>query len=312
MVRLRALTLAPLAVTVLAVAPSCGGKVEDADAQPWRDIPVSTPFVTTPPPVRARTAIGEIAAVPEVVAYLGYFRKDPLLARTVGAPCETVPYHLESFEAQVYPWTYGDLRRCVADGVCPQALVTETSKESPEEDDVYVEVDADAATKLCRLHGGEVITNAQLVALAQGGQRRVAWEAFEADVLTRCAVEERRPTCTPYEVPADRTVRRKASEPKEARGPFGHYGLLGDFSLVRQFLDGYKATYTRDGCSGSALPPAMESGVERMARMNSDLAALTIPVGPKGSWELLAAPLSTAGTDRKTGRVRCAFPLKTK
>lgn len=299
---------ASFAALLLLASASCGTEPEPEPT--FADIPVGTPFATTPAPVRERSALGEVAPVPELVAYLGYFRRDPILPRSTGAPCETVPYHLAPFEAQVYPWTYGDLRRCVAEGVCPNGLVDDSPPR--QDDDIYVEVEADAATKLCRLHGGEVITNAQLVALAQGGQRRVAWESFESDVLSRCAVEGRRTVCTPYEVPSDRTVRRKASEPREARGPYGHYGLLGDFSLVRQFPDGYRIEFNRDGCSGPSLPPGVESGTKRMARMNSDLTALTLPAGHSETWELWSGPLSSAGaTDRKTGRVRCAFPAKT-
>lgn len=300
---------ASFAALLLLASASCGTEPEPEPT--FADIPVGTPFATTPAPVRERSALGEVAPVPELVAYLGYFRRDPILPRSTGAPCETVPYHLAPFEAQVYPWTYGDLRRCVAEGVCPNGLVDDSPPR--QDDDIYVEVEADAATKLCRLHGGEVITNAQLVALAQGGQRRVAWESFESDVLSRCAVEGRRTVCTPYEVPSDRTVRRKASEPREARGPYGHYGLLGTLSLVRQFPDGYRVEYRRDGCSGSALPAAIESGTERMARVNGYVAALTLPPDPAAIWEVSAFPVDRiAPTDRKTGRVRCAFPAKTK
>lgn len=300
---------ASFAALLLLASASCG---TEPDPEPtFADIPVGTPFATTPAPVRERSALGEVAAVPELVAYLGYFRRDPILPRSTGAPCETVPYHLAPFEAQVYPWTYGDVRRCVAEGVCPNGLVDDSPPR--QDDDVYVELEADAATKLCRLHGGEVITNAQLVALAQGGQRRVAWESFESDVLSRCAVEGRRTVCSPYEVPSDRTVRRKASEPREARGPFGHYGLLGSMSFVRQYPDGYRIDYLHRGCSGPPLPPAVESGTELMARVDGYLAELMLPTEPTSIWEVFGFPVQLiAPPGVKTGRVRCAFPVKAK
>jgi len=169
MARLTYPSAAPLSVTLLLLAASCGGKVEEEPT--FADIPVGTPFATTPAPVRERSALGEVAPVPELVAYLGYFRRDPILPRSTGAPCETVPYHLAPFDAQVYPWTYGDLRRCVAEGVCPNGLVDDSP---PRQDyDIYVEVEADASTKLFRLHGGEVISYAQLVALSQPAARGV-------------------------------------------------------------------------------------------------------------------------------------------
>lgn len=271
-----------------------------SEPEPWRGFPTSPVFATTPAAVRDRAALGALAPVPETVVYTGEFRKDRLAPRMIGVPCENPTFHLAPFEAQVFPWTHGDARRCVADGVCPTGIVSERpARPDLDGDDAVLFVDPDTATRLCHLHGGEVLTAAQHTALVQGGERRVAWEAFEVDVLTRCSGPIPHYRCEPYLTPRDVGHFHRASEPEAARGPYGHLGLMGHNDLVRVFAS------SRAPCAEGVA--AMEEHGEEMGRTNSPLTQLFFLERPETRLSVSASPLRSSSEDSRKGRVRCAF-----
>lgn len=288
-----------IAVTGLVCAACDVGAASEPEA--WRAFPTSPLFASTPAAVRDRAALGELAPVPETVVYMGEFRKDRLAPRSIGVPCENPTFHLAPFEAQVFPWTHGDARRCVADGVCPTGIVSERPRRPDwDGDDAVLFVDPDTATRLCHLHGGEVLTAAQHTALVQGGERRVAWEAFETDALTRCLGPIPYFRCEPYTDPRDVVHLHRASEPEAARGPYGHLGLLGGNDLVRVFAS------SRAPCAEGV--PAMEDRGEEMGRANSPLHQLLFLERPETPLLVSASPLRLSPEDSRKGRVRCAFP----
>jgi hypothetical protein len=284
------------ALTVLTFAASCGGKVEEGNVV----VPQGPSlFVDTPTAKRDPAKLGPSLPVPEMVVYLGYFRRHPSLPRSYGAPGETVGYGVAPFVAQVYPWTNADYRACERDGACPSGGLGPSAGEDTE----YALVTYETARAACRAHGGEISSAAQLASLTQTGTRRVAWASFEDDVLPRC---DRPNACEPY----NRNSRDRRYDVEAARGPYGHRGLLGgEGDLVR----GFPASYSWELGSGPVRAPSeaepsqvtVESGDEKPSRLSSPLDELiNYNAGPL--WAVTSGP---AFSDSR-GRFRCVFPVR--
>lgn len=206
-------------------------------------------FESTPAPVRSASLLGAAPAVPNVYAYLGEFGRHPFLPATVPRPCWVQRLTLRAFRAQEYPWTNSEFRACVKAGACPsfEPAMKESTVPGTRPND-YVAVPFSVAEASCRAHGGELLTNAQRAALAEGGEPRMAWEAFEADVLTRCPSLPRK--CEPY-VTASRAPASRDDEVPETRGPFGHRGLFLRGEWVRYYDRSY--SWNPQRCSGSEV-----------------------------------------------------------
>lgn len=279
-------------LVVLLVA--CGGRVDDDATEP----PAPSLFIDTPPALRPRTRLGEAPLVPNLSAYLGEFERSPLGPFTFAPPCKVQRFALRSFRAQEYPWTYADYRTCVREGACPsfEPAVRERSSQERESysDNDYARVPFAVAEASCRAHGGELPSNAQRAALAQGGEARAAWAAFEADVYTRCRFS---PPCSPYlahDLPA---VRGKLDELPETRGPFGHRGLLFVTEWVRYFESSYRWTDCRAGTweIGDYEPGAAGEALSYVLQQSS-----TVPV--------VGSPVDTSVEPGPALAFRCMFP----
>lgn len=286
---------AALGTAAVVTSVACGGKVEEDGPSASSTEPAL--FTNTPAAKRDASLLGRALAVPEKVAYLGHFRPLPLAPSSYGVPGETRGFRVAAFDAQEYPWTNGDYRACVRDGACVAGAVSEVKSGPRDEDSAYALVTYDVAQSACRAHGGEVISAAQLASLMQVGERRLAWAAFETDVLSRC---DRPSTCDPFNVPQD----DRRFDVEAARGPYGHRGLLGGAGdLVRGFPLSY--SWSLSGASVTASRPDIgeESGAERPSRFTGPLDQLiNYHTGP--IWDTTPGPADA----NVRGRFRCAFP----
>lgn len=276
-------------LSLAVVALACGGKVEE---QAPVELP-TPPSVFPNPPVelRPREALGPALRVPKLVAYTGDFELDATRLGTTRSDCMSSAIVVDEFYAQVYPWTAAEYRTCVLAGACAGDILLPDSE--------WAVVTFEQAQGACRAHGAELITSAQLAALYQAGQARMAWSEVERTVLS-CPSDIPNPgsyqRCPKAEDGSEPWQWKKGQDRAPYIGPYGHRGMTIPIASWVRF---FPATATTS-CKDNSLH--QEVGESVRARQSNNYTSLSFGF-PKGPFGIVAATAASS----EGASIRCAF-----